>query len=408
MSHSSVSGLRPNLLSASLCALLLAACGGGSPGIADPAIPPPVVVVPPDPIVQVKGPGEFKTATRLNSITAADISIALRDAGAKAPDVVPKYEVTNYRIEYLTIDAAGKDVLASALVSVPVKPANAVSPVLAYQHGTTMRNAEVPSNHAVAAEAAVVMASSGYIVVAADYVGYGASKGVPHPYLLAAPSAAVVMDLLTATRYWRQSQKILDNKQLFMGGYSEGGYVTMAAHRVLQASTSPLRSQLVSVVTGAGPYSVEVTMDQLLDRVRTAAPKLAPVLQPGLFKLLSDTVRREVRDLLLKELMSDDADVTFTPHFIDNYLADDSAAMNLHSNVHSWKPAVPTRLYHGRDDRTVPYQTAVATLQAMQTQGAGGLVTLTDCPAQPAGHLECVKPFWNFMLAEFATLAKDL
>nr|WP_316642242.1 prolyl oligopeptidase family serine peptidase [uncultured Roseateles sp.] len=401
------SGLRLNRLSAALCLLLLAACGGG-PGLTDPTIPPPVVVVPEDPIVAVKGPGEFKTAARLNSISAADIAIALREAGDKAPDVVPKYEVTNYRIEYLTLDATGKEVLASALVSVPVKPANALSPVLAYQHGTTMRNAEVPSNHAVASEAAVVMASSGYIVIAADYVGYGASKGVPHPYLLAAPSAAVVMDLLTATRYWRQTSKILDNRQLFLGGYSEGGYVTMAAHRTLQQSTSPLRSQLVTAVTGAGPYSVEVTMDQLLDRVRIANPKIAPLLYPSLFKLLSDTVRRDVRELLLKELMSADADVTFTPQFIDNYLADDSVAMDVHSNVHNWKPAVPTRLYHGRDDRTVPYQTAVATLQAMQAQGAGGLVTLTDCPAQPAGHLECVKPFWNFMLAQFATQAKDL
>lgn len=49
-----------------------------------------------------------------------------------------------------------------------------------------------------------------------------------HPYLLAAPSAAAVIDLLTAAKYWRQTQRILDNKQLFLAGYSEGAYVSMA------------------------------------------------------------------------------------------------------------------------------------------------------------------------------------
>lgn len=44
-----------------------------------------------------------------------------------------------------------------------------------------------------------------------------------------------------------------DNGQLFLTGYSEGGYVTMATHRALQASASPHLQQLRMVVPGAGP-----------------------------------------------------------------------------------------------------------------------------------------------------------
>lgn len=69
---------------------------------------------------------------------------------------------------------------ASGLVSVPVKAAGARNPVLSYQHGTIFRDIEAPSNNAVASEVAVVMASLGYIVLAPDYVGFGASKGT-HP-----------------------------------------------------------------------------------------------------------------------------------------------------------------------------------------------------------------------------------
>jgi hypothetical protein len=50
----------------------------------------------------------------------------------------------------------------------------------------------------------------------------------------------------------------------------------------------------------------------------------------------------------------------------------------------------------------------VVTLAAMQAKGAGTNVTLTDCTAVPAGHLDCVAPYWGFMLNHLAGFAKDL
>jgi hypothetical protein len=194
------------LLSASVLVVLLAACGGGGGG----ADPPPTPEPPDEPIIETVGPGQFKAIATLNTVTTAQISEALRAGGARAPQVTPRYAVTNYRLEYLTTDATGKEILASALLSVPAKAARARSPVISYQHGTLFRNAEAPSNHATPDEPAVVMASQGYIVVAADYVGYGVSRGAPHPYLLSAPSAAVVLDLLTAQKYWRLKNGVRD------------------------------------------------------------------------------------------------------------------------------------------------------------------------------------------------------
>lgn len=78
------------------------------------------------------------------------------------------------------------------------------------------------------------------------------------------------------------------------------------------------------------------------------------------------------------------------------------------SSVHDWKPQVPVRLYHGRDDVTVPYGSSVSTLQAMRAQGAGDLVTLVDCPAVPSSHIGCVPPFLNYMLGQLAPVAQGL
>jgi pimeloyl-ACP methyl ester carboxylesterase len=411
------------LLSA-LSALL--ACGGGGGESAStaataetivapaplPEPPPPPPPPPPEP--EPEGPGRLEAAALLNRVAVADIARAIAAApaaGERLPQVAPVYDVINHRLNYLTVDGQGRTVTASGLVSVPVKAAGARSPVISYQHGTIFKDAEAPSNHAVAGEVAVVLASLGYIVVAPDYVGYGVSRGAEHPYLLAAPSAAAVLDLLTAAKSWRRSQGIADNGQLFLAGYSEGGYVTMAAHRAMQAGSgsgpSPHLASLVAAVPGAGPYHLGVTMDELLRRVKDEYPVLGALISPGFLKNLGSSVRKEVRRLLLRGIVPDDADVSFQSTFLDTYMADDEAAMERQSNVHDWRPDAPVALFHGREDQTVPYASATRTLQAMQAHAAPRL-SLTDCAAVPADHLPCVEPYFAFMLSQLAVWARDL
>ena len=377
--------------------LTLSACGGGD----SPSTPSPLVP-------GVANAGQLKDATPINTVTLADLTAAVGAAGSKLPGAVPRYAVTSWRLTYVTSDGFGREVIASGLVSVPVKPDGARSPVLSYQHATIYKDAQAPSNQVAATEPPVVLASLGFIVVAADYVGYGASRGSQHPYLLSTPTAAVVMDLLTAARTWRQTQGVADNRQLFMLGYSEGGYTTLAAHRAMQASASPHLTQLVASVPGAGPYHVGVTLDAQLQRVRDESTALAALVSPGRLSKLGTTVRDEVRRLILRLVIPDDADVTFQSTFLDNFLADDAAAIDRDSNVHDWKPATPIRLFHGRDDQTVPYAASTRTLQAMQARGAGNTVTLTDCTATPASHLGCVAPYFSHALGQLAPLVRDL
>ena len=402
MSHRMVTGFHHAWALVFVAAL--AGCGGGGGGGDDSV----AGTTPTSPVPTPERSGQLESAALLGTLAATDIAAALADKESLAQDVVPRFAVTSYRLEYLTTDADGRQVRASGLVSVPVKAAGAKSPVLSYQHGTLFKDAEAPSNNAVASEVAVVLASLGYIVLAPDYVGFGASRGTPHPYLLSAPSAAATIDFMTAARTWRNQANVVDNGQLFMTGYSEGGYVTMAAHRALQAGNWPHLQQLRMVVPGAGPYNVQTTMDGLVRLVRDEQPVLGAAINPGFLRYLGGTVQREVRRVLLRALIPGDADVSYDTRFIDRFLADDVQALAAISSVYDWKPTVPVRLYHGRDDRTVPYASSAGTVRAMQDRGAGDLVSLTDCRAQPAGHLQCVSPFINFMLGQLAPVAQDL
>lgn len=388
------------VLAAAMLLLGLAGCGGGGEGGGSSGAAPQSA-----PAVSTRG--RLDGAIDLGVVTPAQIVAGLQKPDTRAPAVTPVYAVANHRIIYRTVDGRGRELTASGLVSVPVKPAGASSPVISYQHGTIFTNAEAPSMHAAGDEAAVIMASLGYIVVAADYVGFGASKGEEHPYLLSAPSAAAVLDLLTAAGSWRRAQGVPDNGQLFLVGYSEGGYATLAAHRAMQTERHPDLARLVLSVPGGGPYDVGATLDELLRRVRAESPVLGALISPGLLRHLGSSLRDEVRRALFRLLIPDDADVTYQSDFMDNFLADDVAAIARDSNVRDWAPQVPVHLFHGRDDQTVPYASATSTLQAMVARGAAQ-VGLTDCRAVPAGHTECVAPYWVFMLQRLGAVARNL
>lgn len=352
--------------------------------------------------------GGLQSAQFENTLTAAQVQAALA-ASRLGPETtaVARYDVSNYRINYITTDKDGRRVVASGLVSVPSKAAGASSPVLSYQHATIFRNDEAPSLRTEPGEPPMVLASQGYIVVSPDYVGFGSTQGQEHPYLMAEATANSVVDLLVAAQSWRWQQSIADNGQLFLAGYSEGGYATMAAHRALQSAGSSgwLTQQVAASVPGAGPYDVQFTLDELRDGL---PGWLRALFNPGNLRRAPESVRNEVRRMLVGQLFPSDADVAYQTLFIDRYLADDQQAIARDHSVHlGWAPQAPVYLFHGQNDRTVPYGASVSALQALRSAGASN-ASLTDCTTADRGHLGCVPEYFEFTMGRLRSLARDL
>ena len=254
-------------------ALWLSGCGGGGdggfsvnvPGIVDSGRGS-VVTVPPE---------------RVTKLSAADLTGLL---GASAQGVAlqqvtgaPKCGIDLRYLEYRTIGGQGEATNATAAVMVPSgsdAACNGQRPILLYAHGTsTARNFNIArwtdAGQPAAGEGmtvAAMFAAQGFIVVAPNYAGYDKSTLSYHPYLNGNQQGKDMADALTAARKTFPLIGASDAGSLFITGYSQGGYVALAAHRELQATGA--------TVTASAPLSAPAAISLLTDYTFSGWPAL--------------------------------------------------------------------------------------------------------------------------------------
>ena len=175
------------------------------------------------------------------------------------------------KIVYTTVDQAGNEVNASGLIVIPTTDENYPistpyqAAIVSEHHGTLFDDQEAPSNLELTNGqpdndmATLYSSIYGYITVMPDYIGFGESVNQPHPYILQQGSANASLDMLKAATTYLDQQQIGYNGKLYLSGYSEGGYVTMALAKTMQTETVE-GLELTAVAPMAGPYDVEQTV----------------------------------------------------------------------------------------------------------------------------------------------------
>jgi hypothetical protein len=254
--------MRPVKRSAFFVAVLaLAACGGGGnsgggnagAGSAGAPARGALLQSPPQLLSTVTSP------TLLLELNAATNQQLLSLSGN------PVCDILIYDIRYETVGGAGEPTTASAALMIPTglgAGCTGARPIVLYAHGTTTDRAFSMANmqNTETLFLAALFASKGYIVVAPNYAGYDTSALPYHPYLIADQQSKDMIDALTAARTalpLASATLTKDSGQLFITGYSQGGYVAMATHRAMQAAGM----QVTAAAPMSGPYALAAFVD---------------------------------------------------------------------------------------------------------------------------------------------------
>ncbi|NOZ75249.1 MAG: hypothetical protein GXO90_07700, partial [FCB group bacterium] len=217
----------------------------------------------PDPCSPDQRRGKVITTTELGNYSADQIH-SLFSAFHINFELEPVANVRVLALNYWTEDPFGREQSVSAALYLPDTTADEF-PVISIQHGTIFQRDQAPSvNHLYSLEGVigVLMASNGYIAIAPDGLGLGINESF-HPYIHETGSAFPVIDGIRAVRGYSCTEDIPLSPDLFLIGYSEGGYVTMAAHKVIETDYGDEITVTASAPM-AGPYDIRYIADTIL------------------------------------------------------------------------------------------------------------------------------------------------
>lgn len=347
-------------------------------------------------------PGSLVSATPTASYSYQQLQVYTDFFGLDDLTDLISHDVEVFKVVYrTTFNKSG--ITASGLLFVP-QNLTAKAPIVSIHHGTTFRKDDVPSVSGVFS-GVELFASAGYVAIMPDYLGYGESDEVFHPYYDREHSALAVTDMISATAEFLTVEGIPFDNRLFLTGYSEGGYVTMAAAQAIEAGALP-DFTLTAVAAGAGGYDLPHMLKAIIEADEYDYPAYIAFLIMAYnntynWDLPLNYFFRDEHAAVLEAYMTgeygDGAINPKLPSSIQQLLHPDffaglmdpegepefkqALALNAVSN---WRASAPIRLYHGTNDVVVPYSNSEKTLESM-TQAGSSDVSLTSIPGGSHG-----------------------
>ena len=327
-----------------------------------------------------------------------------------AKNGVDFYKIT-YWAPYKHIDSL---VEVSAAVAFPVKP-DCAFPITGYMHGTVSNKENVPSRLNTESQIGVILASDGYVAAMPDYLGLGDSDAPIHPYVHGFSQGHTSVFCFKATRELADSLGIALNGQLFLTGYSQGGFSTVATHKLIEESFSN-EFQVTASAPMSGPYDLKVAqVDQIASDSAYATPGYLPYILLGyhsvedsLAQFFPDitAVFKSPYDTLIPPLFYEKTNgigfinnlCTPVPKemikdtFVADFLADSLHPLRValaKSHLLEWTPQAPIKIHYCSGDEQVTYLNAIRAYDSWTARGA------TDITIEDFGnliHIDCVAP----------------
>jgi len=317
------------------------------------------------------------------------------------------YLIAHDVVTYKSVDDYGNEIELSGLFIYPYRlfGDRVYTPLVSVNHGTELLKKFAPSkwkkdwnindwSHFAEVIIADLMAVSyGFAIIMPDYQGMGSDIAEPHPYCIKdklAMSTADMVEYGINTIKNNNHKYITWDGNLFVFGYSEGGFVTMAVTQELEKRNISLAGS----VCMEGPYDLSGTMlDIMLGNNPFPVPYFLPLMlvgyhtiYPGIFDyglMLKEPYNTNIPKYTNGFYSTDVVDSimpgskilkeVFTGNFLDSLNSNASQAWKaLYGNntYTGWKPQSKMLLWHVKNDDCVPFGNFEVAKQAFQDAGA--------------------------------------
>lgn len=289
---------------------------------------------------------------------------------------VVKSDIEVHKITYKTTFKEA-NIQASGLVCLPKTAGD--YPVLCFQNGTNTLHSEAPTENPKSDLLSILesVASMGFIVVIPDYIGFGASSKLVHPYLHAESTTKSILDMLRAVNQFGTEDDVLakPTKDLFIFGYSQGGWATMQLQKSIEKDYST-EFNLIASSCAAGPYSIEYMNKFITEKEDYPMPYFLTYLLNSYTAIglvnnpLSDFIQAPYAAKIpgmfdgkhsggeINTELTTQMSTLLTQEYRTGFATDTKFAgirsVFVANSIEPWLISTPTRLYHGANDEFIP------------------------------------------------------
>ena len=221
-----------------------------------------------------------------------------------------------------------------------------------------------------------------------DFPGYGVSAETEHPYEHRESLALATRDMIRAAReFFLVERREALSEQLFLSGYSAGGYATLAALKLLQ-DEHPDEFRVSGATAGGGAYNktqmfleivksdIELPNIALYLWALDVYNKIYPELRRPYTAYFNEPWATQIAQEGVFSGVEKNPSILLNPSFVEEIgSGSDTAFLSVlaDNDVYDWLPEMPLKLYHGTYDLVVPYFNAQTAYEAMTARGAADL-----------------------------------
>ena len=222
-----------------------------------------------------------------------------------------------------------------------------------------------------------LLATKGYAVAIADYIGYGITADRIHPYMHTESTARSVVEMGLAVKpYLKRIGRAPESDEVILVGYSQGGSTTMAVMDMIQDEYSSF-FPIQMTYCGGGPYELAATFDVSMEIGKTGIPCAIPMIVQGVNE--GEQLGLDMADFFKPHLLEGYKDwinsKNYTVKQINQLIDSDNLhdimteegrnkysrttarlyAALLRNSTLNFRPYTPMYIFHSRQDETVPF-----------------------------------------------------